>query len=80
MASWFVSTTRRVDPEAEWLLTPCAKEDEASEALIRGRRVEARTLPGVGPKKRIGWREARDWAQSSNAGASLRRRLNMFAG
>ena len=68
------------------MLTPCATEDEAkaraSEALIRGHRAEARTLAGVEPKKRIGWREARHCAQSSNTGAimSLRRRLNVFAG
>ncbi|HKN28681.1 MAG TPA: hypothetical protein VJY34_12660 [Roseiarcus sp.] len=86
MASWFVSTTRRVGPDVEWLLTPCATEDEAkalaSEALIRGLRVEAGTNPGVEPKKRIGWRAAHHWAQSSNPGAimSLRRRLNVFAG
>ncbi len=54
----------------------------ASEALIRGLRVEAGTLPGVEPEVRIGWRAAHHWAQSSNAGSimSLRRHLNMFAG
>ena len=86
MASWFVSTTRRVGQDVEWLLTTCATEDEAkaraSEALIRGLRVEAGTIPGVEPRKRIGCRAAHDWAQSSNAGAimSLRRRLDVFAG
>jgi hypothetical protein len=86
MASWFVSTTRRVGEDVEWLLTLCATEDEAkasaSEALIRGLRVEAGTIPGIKPERRIGWRAAHHWAQSSNAGPimSMRRRLNVFPG
>jgi hypothetical protein len=85
MACWFISTTRPVGADVEWTLTPCATEDEAkaraSDALIRGLRVEAGTIPGVEPTVRIGWRQAHDWAQSSNARAirSLHRRLGVFA-
>ncbi len=85
MTSWFVSTTRPVGADIEWLLTHCETEDEAkacaSRALIRGLRVEAGTVPGIQPRERIGWRAAHDWAQSSNDGAimSLRRRVGMFA-
>ena len=85
MACWFVSTTRPVGADVEWMLTPCSTEDEAkaraSDALVRGLRVEAGTIPGVEPRVRIGWRKAHDWAQSSNAGAirNLRRRLGEFA-
>lgn len=86
MASWFVSTTRRIGSDVEWLLMCCATEEEAkaraSEALVRGLRVEAGTIPGIEPEVRMGWRAAHAWAQSSNPGAimSLRRRLGIFAG
>ena len=86
MTPWFVSTTRPVGVDIEWVLTACATEDEAkvcaSQALVRGLRVEAGTIPGIEPRKRIGWRAAQRWAQSSNDGSimSLRRRLSVFAG
>jgi hypothetical protein len=85
MTSWFVSTTRQAGRESEWLLIACANEDAArrvaSEALARGLRVEAGTVPGIEPKVRIGWRAAHHWAQSANDGAimSLKRRLSEFA-
>ena len=85
MTSWFVSTTRRVGAEVDWRLRECDDEEQAkayaSGALSRGCRVEAGTAPGVRPQRRIGWRAAHDWAQSSNAGSimSLRRRLSEFA-
>ncbi len=85
MATWFVSTTRKVRDEIDWRLTSCATEEEAkafaSQALSCGLRVEAGTAPGVTPHRRIGWRAAHDWAQSSNEGAikSLYRRLGAFA-
>ncbi len=86
MAKWFVSTTRPVGADVEWVLTACETEDEAkacaSKALIRGLKVEAGAVPGSGQRTRIGWRAAHDWAQSSNDGSimSLRRRLGAFAG
>ncbi len=85
MTSWFVSTTRKVGAEVDWRLTECAGEEDAkayaSGALARGCRVEAGTTPGVRPERRIGWRAAHDWAQSSNDGSimSLYRRLSEFA-
>ncbi len=85
MSAWFVSTTRKVGAEIDWRLIECADEDEAkayaSGALSRGCRVEAGATPGVRPERRIGWRAAHDWAQSSNDGSimSLYRRLSEFA-
>jgi hypothetical protein len=85
MTSWFVSTTRRVGRDIEWLLTACANEDAArdvaAKALVRGLRVEAGTAPGIKPRVRIGWIAAHHWAQSSNDRAimGLRRRLREFA-
>ncbi len=85
MTSWFVSTTRKVGAEVDWRLTECAGEEDAkayaSGALARGCRVEAGTAPGVRPERRIGWRAAHDWAQSSNDGSimGLYRRLSEFA-
>ena len=86
MASWFVSTTRPVGNEVEWLLTPHASEEEArvfaSSAILRGLRVEAGTAPGVEPRVRIGWRAANHWAHEphENSIMGLRRRLAGFAG
>jgi hypothetical protein len=71
--------------EIEWLLTACATEqaakEVAAEALARGVRVAAGTVPGGEPRIRVGWRAAHHWAQSSNKGAimSLRRRVFEFA-
>jgi hypothetical protein len=85
MYSWFVSTTRAMGQEIEWLLTPHATEDAAkafaSRALVNGLRVEAGTIPGIEPKIRIGWRAAHHWAQSSNSNAivGLRTRVARFA-
>ena len=85
MGSWFVSTTRKVGAEIDWRLIECADEDEAkacaSDALSRGCRVEAGAAPGVRPARRIDWRAAYDWAQSSNDGSimGLYRRLSEFA-
>lgn len=75
MDSWFVSTTRAMGHDVEWLLTPHTSEDAAkafaSRALARGLRVEAGTIPGIEPKVRIGWRAAHHWAQSSNSKAIM---------
>ena len=85
MPSWFVSTTRALGQEIEWLLTPHTCEDAAkafaSRALARGLRVEAGTTPGIEPKVRIGWRTAHHGAQSSNAKAiiGLRTQVANFA-
>ena len=88
MTSWFVSTTRSAPGShygVEWLLVPCRTEDEAkafaSQALARGLRIEAGTVPGIEPHVRIGWQAAHHWAQSSNADfiMSLRQRLAAFA-
>jgi hypothetical protein len=85
MASWFVSTTRPVGEDVEWGLTPHASEEEArrfaSDALVRGFRVEAGTIPGIRPEVRIGWRFVQHWAQSEdeNSIMGLRRRLAVFA-
>ncbi|MGO8844070.1 MAG: hypothetical protein ACLQFI_01695 [Methylocella sp.] len=85
MHSWFVSTTRALGHEIEWLLTPHISEDAAkafaSRALVRGLRVEAGTIPGNEPKMRIGWRTAHHWAQSSNPKAimGLRKQVAKFA-
>ncbi|MGA7196289.1 hypothetical protein [Roseiarcus sp.] len=88
MISWFVSTTRPMresEGDVEWLLLPCATEEEAKEhasrALVRGMRIEAGTIPGIEPRVRIGGPAAHHWAQSSNAGAikGLLRRLSEFA-
>ena len=88
MTSWFVSTTRPL-PESqgdvEWLLLPCATEEEAKEhaskALVRGMRIEAGTVPGIEPRVRIGGHAAHHWAQSSNPESimGLRLRLAAFA-
>jgi hypothetical protein len=81
MTCWFVSTTRKVGEDVEWRLSTYDSEAEAkvhaSRELVRGFRIEAGTLPGVEPKRRIGWPSAHDWAQSSNDFAimNLRRRL-----
>ena len=81
MTSWFVSTTRAVGREVEWLLTQHLTEDAAkafaSRELRRGVRVEAGTIPGIEPEIRISWRKAHHWAQSSDTDAimGLRRRL-----
>ncbi len=86
MSSWFVSTTRPLGREVEWVLTPLPTEDAArafaSNALVRGLRVEAGTVPGVEPKVKIGWQAAHHWAQLANDDGimGLRRRLNAFAG
>ena len=88
MTSWFVSTTRRrleAEGDVEWLLLPCETEEEAkehaSQALVRGMRIEAGTVPGIEPRVRIGGPAAHHWAQSSNAGSimGLLRRLSEFA-
>src|SRR5271169_5316063 len=75
MYSWFVSTTRAMGQDIEWLLTPHTSEDAAkafaSRALVRGLRVEAGTIPGIEPKVRIGSRTAHHWAQSSNSRAIM---------
>jgi hypothetical protein len=84
MAAWFVSTTRKVGAEIDWRLRSFATEEDAkafaSDALSCGFRVEAGTTPGVAPRRRVGWRDAYDWAQSRNDGAikSLYRRLDAF--
>jgi hypothetical protein len=85
MDPWFVSTTRTLPAgsgqEVEWLLSEMATEDDAkafaSRALARGLRVEAGTLPGIEPKRRIARLAAHHWAQSSNEGAimNLNKRL-----
>ncbi|MGO9419942.1 hypothetical protein [Roseiarcus sp.] len=81
----FPATMRKVGADIDWRLTSFATEKEAkafaAQALSRGFRVEAGTAPSAGPSRRIGWREAHDWAQSSNEGAimSLHRRLAAFA-
>jgi hypothetical protein len=81
--SWFVSTTRVLGQEVDWLLTPQVSEEAAkafaSRALARGLRVEAGTLPGIEPKVRIGWRAAHPWAQSSNANAIMGLRAQVAA-
>ena len=85
MTSWFVSTTRKVGDETEWRLASFDTEEEAktyaSQALARGFRVEAGTAPRDKQGRRIGWREAHAWAQSSNDGTilSLYRRVGSFA-
>ena len=85
MPSWFVSTTRTLGQEIEWLLTPHTSEEAAkafaSGALVRGLRVEAGTIPGIEPKVRINWRTAYHWAQSSNSKAimGLRTQVANFA-
>jgi hypothetical protein len=88
MASWFVSTTRPLPGsrgDVEWLLLPCATEEEAKEhasrALVRGMRIVAGTVPGIEPRVRIGGPAAHHWAQSSNADSimGLRMRLASFA-
>ena len=85
MTSWFVATTRSVGGDVDWRLTEHGSEEEAkayaSQTLSRGLRSEAGLAPGLGRNRRIGWREAHDWAQSSNEGAimSLYRRLGAFA-
>jgi hypothetical protein len=85
LTAWFVSTTRRIGDDVEWMLTSCATEGEAKalaeKALMRGLRVEAGTVPGVEPRARIGSRAARPWTQASKEGSimDLRRRLAEFA-
>lgn len=88
MTSWFVSATRPLvegQGDVEWLLLPCATEDEAKEhasrALVKGMRIEAGTIPGIEPRVRIGGPAAHHWAQSSNSAAimGLLRRLSEFA-
>ncbi len=85
MTSWFVATARSVGARIDWGLTSYDTEEEAkafaAQALSRGFRVEAGTAPRGEPGSRIGWRDAHDWAQSSNDGAimSLYRRLGVFA-
>jgi hypothetical protein len=88
MTSWFVSTTRplpKSQGDVEWLLFPCATEEEAKEhaskALVRGMRIEAGTVPGIEPRVRIGGPAAHHWAQSSNPESimGLRLRLAAFA-
>ena len=85
MTSWFVSAVRKVGSQIDWRLTSYDSEEEAkafaADALSRGFRVEAGTAPYVGRARRIAWRDAHDWAQSTNEGAimSLYRRLGEFA-
>jgi hypothetical protein len=85
LTSWFVSTTRAIGKEVEWMLTPHASEEDArafaSSAIRRGLRVEAGTVPGVEPKVRIDWCAAYHWAQHRNENSimGLQRRLAGFA-
>lgn len=85
MTGWFVSTTRAAGADVEWLLEEWASEEEARvfafEAIVRGLRVEAGTVPGVAPRRRIDWTQARNWASASTEGTlvDLSRRLAQFA-
>jgi hypothetical protein len=72
--TWFVGTANRLPREAQfsfiWTMaefeTEAAARRYAKDALNRGLRVEAGTLPG--PQVRIRWREAVSWAASEEAG------------
>ena len=74
METWFVSTVKRSpgEPRFAFIWTMAEFETEAAarryakDALKRGLRVEAGTLPG--PQVRIPWREAVAWAGSGEAG------------
>jgi hypothetical protein len=71
--TWFVGTASRLPGEAQfrfiWSLQEFENETAArryaKDALNKGLRVEAGTLPG--PRIRIPWREAAAWAASSEA-------------
>ena len=70
MNKWFVGTVNRLPGQPQlsfiWVMeefaTEAAARCYAKDALIRGLRVEAGTLPEIRPGIRIGWREAADWA------------------
>ncbi len=74
MNTWFVATVNRLPGEAHFSFIWSMQEFEsesaagryAKDALNKGLRVEAGTLPG--PQIRIPWREAAAWAASSEAG------------
>ena len=72
MNTWFVSTVNRlpgeqhlVDAESEIAARRYAKD------ALKGLRVEAGTLPEIGPEICVRWREAGAWATSSEAAPCL---------
>jgi hypothetical protein len=74
--TWFVSTVKRRPGEPHFALiwtmaefkNEAAARRYAKDALNRGLRVEAGTLPG--PQVHIRWREAAAWAGQERQGSS----------
>jgi hypothetical protein len=74
--TWFVGTVNRLQGEPRfsfiWTMqefaTEAAARRYAKDALNKGLRVEAGTLPEIQPEVRIRWRDAADWVASEHAG------------
>ena len=75
MNTWFVGTVNRFPREAHfsfiWAMLEFESESAArryaKDALNKGLRVEAGTLPEIGPEICVRWREAGAWVASSEA-------------
>ena len=75
MNTWFVSTVNRLPGEQQFSFIWSMEEFEsesaarryAKDALNKGLRVEAGTLPEIRPEIRVRWREAGAWVASSEA-------------
>ncbi len=73
--TWFVGTVNRFPREAHFSFIWSMQEFEsesaarryAKDALNKGLRVEAGTLPEIRPEIRVRWREAGAWVASSEA-------------
>ena len=79
MNTWFVSTVNRLPGVQQFSFTWSMDEFEsesaarryAKDALNKGLRVEAGTLPEIRPEIRVRWREAGAWATSREAAPCL---------
>ena len=79
MNTWFASTVNRLPGEQQFSFIWSMEEFEseiaarryAKDALNKGLRVEAGTLPEIGPEICVRWREAGAWATSSEAAPCL---------
>ncbi|MGO9390762.1 hypothetical protein [Rhodoblastus sp.] len=79
MNTWFVSTVNRLPGEQQFSIIWSMEEFEsdiaarryAKDALNKGSRVEAGTLPETRPEICVRWREAGAWATSREAAPCL---------